>query len=134
MPDYVKLKTEIDTDPEGYGYAIMSDEEVAFTLNIKDRPRNRETMSGAEAYGRTDSAEYDLLADEKKSQWLALCAIETVDPFGPAEGAVVDIFGNGSTTIGNLQAARVELISRGVEIGSGFSTVTSQHVIDVRAM
>ncbi len=126
------LKNELDTDPDGRSYSGMSAEEAAIDLNTKRVARNRTVMSGSEAYGLTDPIEYTALGDPAKSQWLALCAIESLDPFGPAAQVVVDLFPGAGTTISNLQTARVETISRGVEIGIG--EVTSQHVIDARAI
>lgn len=126
------LKTELDGDPLVRGYSGMTDQEAADDLNTVYRQRNRAQVSGANAYDLTDSTEYDALTDAKKSQWLSLCAIESVDPFGPAVGAVIDIFGGASTTVSNLQSYRVESISRAIELGLG--EVTPQHVKDARAI
>ena len=132
MADLQKLRNELDTDPDGRGYSSMSDEAAAVDLNIERKAKNRRSMSGAEAYGLTDPTEYTALSDAAKSQWLSLCSIISVDPFGPAAQAVIDLFPLAGTTISNLQAARVETISRAVELGIG--KVTSQHVIDARAI
>ena len=121
MADLQILKTELDTDPDGRGYSGMSHEEAAADLNIERVSRNRTSMPGAEAYDLTDSGEYTALSDAAKSQWLSLCAIGSVDPFGPAAQAVVDIFGNPSATTSNLQAARVETVSQGVNIEFGYT-------------
>ena len=86
------LKNELDVDELGRGYPSMSHEEVAIDLSQEIRPRNRTSMAGAEAYGLTDSAEYTALSDAAKSQWLSLCSITSVDPFGPAAQAVIDLF------------------------------------------
>ncbi len=132
MANLQVLKTEIDTDPDGRAYSGMDDAEVALDMNIKRKARNRELMTGAEAYGLTDPTEYTALGDLAKSQWLAFCAIESLDPFGPAAQVVIDLFPGAGTTIGNLQTARVETISRGVEIG--FGEVSPGHVTDARAI
>ena len=89
-------------------------------------------MEGSEAYGLTDPTEYTALSDAAKSQWLSLCAISPIDPFGPAAQVVIDLFPGAGVTIGNLNTARVETISRAIELDIG--EVTSQHVIDARAI
>lgn len=114
------LKNELDTDPLGRGYSGMSDSEASEDLNTKYRSQNKERISGAEAYNLTDPTEYTALSDNAKSQWLTLCAIESVDPFGPAASAVSDLFPPGGDTITALQSFRVESISRATELGLGF--------------
>ena len=126
------LKTELDSDSLGRGYSGLSDLEVADDLNTQYRNRNKEVITGSEAFEQTDDTEYVALTDTKKSQWLSLCGIENHNPFGAAVDAVIDIFGGGSSTVSNLQAFRVETVSRATELGLG--SVTVQHVTDARAI
>jgi len=113
------LVTEVQTDPLGLGYAGMTDQQVADSLNTVNRPRNRTSMTGREVQDEVVDAEYDLLTDEKKSQFLALTASADLDPFGLGANVVKDIFGAVATTTTNLATARVETVSRAVEIGAG---------------
>ena len=113
------LKTELDSDSLGRGYSGMTNRQAADDMNLEYRTANRTTMSGSEAYDQTDPVEYTSLTDVGKNQWLSLCAISSVDPFGPAAQIVVDLFPPGGDTITNLQTARVTSISRGTEIGYG---------------
>ena len=122
------LRDELLGDPEGLGYPV-SDQGAADLINslATGRTRNRVTMSGDEIAQQADDTELDALDNgsandtaDVKSHWLALCGRESVDPFAPANvHLVVSIFGNPSQTITNLQAARVEAISRAVELELG---------------
>ncbi len=108
----------------------MTDEQVADVLNTvhpapDTRTRNRTSMTGDEIAQQADPAEFNALDDgsanntaDVKGHWLALCGRETIDPFAAANvQLVVSIFGNPSTTLTNLNAARVESITRAVELG-----------------
>ena len=124
------LSDELLNDPLGRGYSTMIDLEAADSLNIVDRPRNRELMTGSELLANTDSAEYNSLTDSKRDQWLSLCGVDSIDPFGSVVQIVIQIWGGGSTTISNLQAARIILISRAQELGLG--QVNEGHIQGVR--
>lgn len=132
--DLQALNAELVDDPESRGYSTMSDQEAADDLNLPRKSRDKVLITGAEAYNLTDSTEYANLTggDAARSEWLALCAIEWVDPFGPAASRVAGIFPPGGATIAALQAFRVESVSRAVELELGF--VTAQHVRDARAI
>jgi len=111
------LSDEITNDPEGFGYAAMADLDAANAMNVVNRLRDRTLMTGSELLGHADVAEYNALSDAKKDNWLSLCGVDSIDPFGSGVQVVVDIWGGGSQTIANLQAARVETISRAQELG-----------------
>lgn len=114
--DFQSLNTELTTDPLGRGYSGMTDQEATDDLNTVYRTRNKTSVSGAELLSATNSTEYTALSDTKKSQWLSLCAIDNLDPFGTAANIAINIWGGGATTITNLQALRVESVSRAVEL------------------
>ena len=118
------LKDELTNDPLVRGYSGMSDQEAADNLNTKYRSRNRTSMSGDEIAQQAVPAAFDALDDgslnntaDVKSHWLALCGRESIDPFASAnQQLVISIFGTGSQTVLNLQAARVATISRAEEL------------------
>lgn len=132
------LANEINTDPLGRGYAGMTDAQVAANLNIVYRTRNRTSMTGDEVFQATVPAEYNALPDgsannttDDQAHWLAFCGRAEIDPFATANVQfVTSIFGGGSGTVAALNAARVENVSRGVELGLG--TVGEGDVWDVR--
>ena len=119
------LRDELTNDPLVRGYSTMSDQEVAEDLNTEYRTRNRKSMFGDELAQQADDTELDALDDgsanntaDVKSHWLAFCARGSVDPFATANvQLVISIFGAGSQTVTNLQAARTEPISRAAELG-----------------
>ena len=106
------LKEEL-TDPR---YLGMTDEEAAVDLNTLRIFRNRTSMTGLEVAYEIDEAEYAALTNSQKSQVLTLTLSESLDPFGLAAHVIKDIF-PASTTLTNLAAARIEQISRAVELG-----------------
>ncbi len=132
------LKDELAPDPLARGYSGMTDEEAAADLNTSYRTRNRTSMTGDEIAQQADPAEFNELDDgstnntaDVKSHWLALCGRETINPFANANAQlVIAIFGGGSTSVSNLNAARVESITRGEELGLG--KVKPGHVQDAR--
>ncbi len=126
------LADEITNDPLGRGYSGMDDSQVAVDMNTKYRSRNRTSMSGSEIWDNTDPAEFAALEDgadtsgkserNRKLEWVSFCGINNHDPFGSSKEFVIDIFGIGTTTA-NLDAVRVETISRGVELELGIIKV-----------
>ncbi len=126
----VLLKSEITVDPITRGYSGMTDVQVAESLNTVNRNRNRVSMPGDEIGDSIDEAEWDALSDINKDHVLGLMGTLRVDPFGFGASVIKKSFGLGSTTVGSLAVARVETISRGVEIGVG--QVSVGHVEYVR--
>lgn len=119
------LEDEIAGDPLSRGYSAMTDDELIVSGSTKDRPHNRKTMTGREVRDQIVESEYNALSDAEKQQVLSLTASEDLNPFGPDAAVMKNIFGAASTTIGNLVTARVELISRMVEISWGELTIKS---------
>jgi len=116
------LEDEISGDPLVRVYSGMDDAALLTSLNTADRSRNRVTMTGLEVKAQVNVAEYTALTDAKKQQFIDLTQPTDgggLDLFGTDRDILIDIFGGGSTTVANLATARVELISRGVEIGWG---------------
>lgn len=113
------LKDELTTDPLGRGYAAMSDQAASDDLNTAYRTRNRTSMTGDEVFSNVASrADWDALTDHKQLAFLSLCGRDTIDPFGAANVELVkSVFGDASATVANLSAARVESITRAVELG-----------------
>lgn len=115
--DYLVLRSELLSDPLGRGYSGMTDAQAATDLNTAYRNRNRGTMTGSEVLNAIDKAEYNALATRQQDVVWNILALGVLNPFGVEAALFADIFGGGSTTIGALQAARVEAISRAWELG-----------------
>ncbi len=135
------LKTELTVDELGWGYngpgifnpgpGPMTDQQVVDILHTihptpDTRTRNRTRMSGRQVQAEVVDVEYNALSADKKSQFLALTASDDLDPFGLGANIIKDIFGGGSATLTALQTARVESITRAVELELG--QVKSRHV------
>lgn len=118
------LQEEITNDPLARGYSGFTDQQLVDSLNTVNRTRNRATMTASEVANQIDVAEFNaLLAADKQEIWDVVHIVGGLNPFGVEATIFQNVFGGGSATIANLQAARVENISRGVEIGAGFITL-----------
>lgn len=117
--DYKVLKNEIDTDPLTRGYAGMTDQQVADSLNTVDRTRNRSVMTGKEVKDRIDTTEWAGRTDAQKQIILALCNRDDLDPFGIDAQIFQDEMAGATNTLAALTAYRVENVSRGEELGLG---------------
>ncbi len=117
------LEDEIAGDPLGRGYSTMTDQQLITSLNTANRSRNRTSMTRREIADTTPNGLYVALSDAEKSQLLTLFGGEASDkglnPFGFAMTVITDIFGPASAAVTALTTARVETISRGVEIKWG---------------
>ena len=113
------IRDELLTDPLVRGYAGMTDQQAADDLNTSYRTRNRSSMSGDDVFQSIESqVVWDGLTADQRIEFLSLCGRDVLDPFGAANvNLVISIFGGGSTTITNLNTARVESITRAVELG-----------------
>lgn len=125
---YEILKAEIDGNPGLYG--AMTDQQVVDELNIVNKSQNRTSMTRQEIYENIDPAALSALTSIQLAQ-LNLALSDTVDPFGNAAQVFIDVFGGGSQTITNLQAARVDTVSRASQLGLGI--VKLGHVTEARA-
>ena len=121
MPTRI-LENEITDDPLGRGYAGMNDADLLISLNTVNRNRNRAEVTVREVKAAINVAEYNTRTDAQKQQMIELLKRDDLDLFGLDRDILIDIFGGGSTTVSNLLTARVESISRGVEITWGVVT------------
>jgi hypothetical protein len=113
--------------------AYDADNQIAADqINAVNVERNKTSMTGREMAENIDDAEYDILADVKKSQIISLTGASDIDPFGFVANVLKDVFTVGSTTITNLQAARVETVSQATVLGLGF--VYPGHIEAARAL
>ena len=125
------LRAELLTDPLGRDYSTMSDQEAADDLNTEYRTRNRTTMTPTEVWQAIDITEFRAKSDGDRSDVFGVLQFESIDPFGNEKDLFVAIFG-ASNTITALDAARVEAISRAVELEIR-SPVKAGHVFAARA-
>jgi len=118
--DIAKLKTELTDDPLVRGYASMSDEAAANSLNNTiDRALNRTSISPGEMQSAVVGTEFVVLSAVKQRGWLAILS-DSVDPNNANIIAqIAEIWVGGTTTRANLLALKTKTVSRGVELGLG---------------
>ena len=125
------LRTELNNDPLGRGYAGMTDEGAADDLNTVYRTRQKANLSGAEVYEQVDNTEFlALTAAEQAEVWdIVHLSGEgsgiSITPGSKARTRFVALFGGGSATIVDILAYITEDISRGIELGIGIVTTGS---------
>jgi uncharacterized phosphosugar-binding protein len=125
------LATELSNDPLGRGYAAMSNAEVVDSLrNVLDRSRTRSRMDSSEVFQAIDIAEFNAKTDLQQRNVMAVLSFGSVNPQGKEAALFTNIFGAGSATITALAAARLESISRSVELG--IPNVYEMDVVAVR--
>jgi len=119
------IKAELDADPLGRLYSGMDDPAVTADLNTVYRTRTKASVSGADAFQVTDPDEFDALLDPARSEWLSMCAIESLNPANgtPAAAIATRLFGGPSATVAALIAFREETVTRGVELGFGLLSI-----------
>lgn len=109
-----------------------TDQEVLDWLN-ESVSRNKTSLSGDELFNAADTTEQNALTSAERSEWLALCGRDNIDPFGAANVAlVVQLFGGGSTTVTALNALRVEQVDRVTAAGVSRSNLGLSLVNKVR--
>ena len=113
------LKTETTEDPLVRGYAGMTDKQVAVDMNIIYRKTNKASLTGSEVLNAIPDGVLDALPIEEQEKVWRIIHMANINPFGAEATMFTTIFGVGSVTIDNLQALRVNHVSRGVELGSG---------------
>ena len=130
-----ELEAELLTDPlvPPRGYSTMSDQEATDDINTKYRTRNRTSMTSSEVWQAIDIPELRALADGDRSLVMAVLQFDQIDPFGNEVALFLALFGAGSATITALAAARVEPISRAVELEIRLIPVRRGHVENARA-
>ena len=123
------LRTEITGDPLSRGYAAMSNEEVADSLNTINRSRNRTLVSPGEMQRAVNGGEFVALTDVKQRAWLAILS-DNVNPIDANTIAQVIAIWSPGTTRTNLIALQTEDVSHAVELGLG--VVRVGHVQEAR--
>ena len=115
---YEALRAELNDDPLARGYSGMTNAQVVTSLNTVDRTRNRSVATGKEVKDMIQTADWDSRTDAQKQTLLSLFARDDLDPFGiDAHIFQEAMTGAVGTSVADLNAWRVEDISRAQEIG-----------------
>ncbi len=127
------LRDELLSDPLGRSYSTMSDKEETDDLNTEYRSRNRTSVKSTEVFNAIDVSEFIALADGNRNTVMQIVGFGDINPFGKEADVFISIFGGGSETIIALALARMEPISRAVELGLRLIPVRRGHVEEARA-
>lgn len=120
MSDLIKLKSEIDSDPLGIGYAGMTDAQVADSLNAKTRTRERTVISSYEVINATVAADWAALSAAEKQRYQTITGAGQIDvQSANVRAAFLAMFAAGTTTRANLATLQSESVSRADEVGIG---------------
>ena len=129
--NYPIFVAELTDDPLERGYAGMTNREAADRLNVIDRTKNRESMSGSEILNAIDDTEWLALSESARQVVWDICHLGSVNPFGHEARLMQQVFSEpNSPTIAALGTARKEKISRANELG--LDVVTDGHVHSAR--
>jgi hypothetical protein len=129
--DYAVLIQELEADPLARGYASMTNEQIAESLNAETRTRNRERMDPTEIINAIVLSEWTAVPAAKQQTIWNLLHMGALNPFGIDATLFVDAFGANSATIRALAERRVTAISRAEELG--LPVVAVGHIPEARA-
>lgn len=111
MIDHAQLKTEIETDPQGLGYAphVASGNDVALAAMLNEiRPSisiNRDLIPSHEIFEAIVPSEWSAASAQEKQRVQLILSMGMVDVRGQnTKDAFLAAFGGGTTTRANLIA------------------------------
>lgn len=130
--DLVALKSELNSDPLGRGYAAMSDEQAANSLNVSDRTPNRDTLDAGYLVASIVQSEYGSLSAAQKDYLRLIAMAQTLPLTATVKVELGAIFPANSATRANLLALMKRPGSRAEELGLG--TITPSNVADARRL
>lgn len=126
------LKTELTTDPIARGYAAMSDEQAAESLNTQNRQPDRESLTGGMIAASVVRTELAALTAADQNYVRALLPCGDIPLTATIKTELGNIFGAATTTRANLLALLKRTGSRAEELRLG--TVTPSNVADARRL
>ena len=113
MSKYLEIRKELDGNAGLY--SAMTDADVVASMTAPGTPTPRESISGSELLGYTVAAEYTLLSDAQKQQWLGLCGVDTVT--AAAVPLIKSLFNDASATWNAI--VKTETKTRAETLGLG---------------
>jgi len=126
--DYKRLKTELALP----AYNGVTDAQALAALTTADQQRPKSSLRNKEILEACDPAELVALTGDAAASVWGLLGIDEVDPYGNAAQVFVNAFGAGSMTITNLQALRVEYVTRADVIGISPDDLSVQVIATAR--
>ena len=119
--NYTALKTELTSDPLTRGYAAMTSQQAADSLNTANRPVERSVVPAHEVFEAVVPSEWAALAAAEKTRFQSIIGMGDVNLKGTnTRAALAAMFAAGTTTRANLIALQAgQPISRAAELGLG---------------
>lgn len=117
------IKDELAANPTTYD--SLSNADTAVAIRSVTKEVNRTSISGSELLGLAVSSEYASLTDIQRDNWLSLCGVDSINPFGSASNLVQNIWQGNPLTIAALVSARTETTYP-------FANVKEGHIIEAR--
>lgn len=130
--DLVALRAELDTDPLALGYAGMTDEQAAASLNANGRDVNRTEVTGGEIATSVVRSELAALTAGDQNYIRALISAGVMPITDNLKSEFGAVFGAGTQTRANLLSLLKRPGSRAEELG--LARVTPSHVADARRL
>lgn len=129
----VALKAELVNDPLTRGYAGMSDEAAAVSLNTPNRTPDRLSITGGMIAASMVRTELAALTAADQNYVRALLPCDQIPLTATIKTELSNIFGAGTTTRTNLLAMIKRTGSRAEELNLG-EPVTPSHIADARRL
>jgi len=121
--DYQALAAELAGGHPGTGAYDDDDAIATAQLNAVNRTTNKTSMSGSEILNAMNKDAFLALSDADRQKVWDVLHLGEVNPFGIEAEVFKVVFGVPSDTITALIAARVNNVSRAVELGFGIVKV-----------
>ena len=136
MANYGQLRTEMDADPAGLGYASKTDAEVSALLNVANVTAPGATVNSAQIYEAVDDAEFEALNNGQKVRLRDVYSLSGDIPLDNSRvrTLLLTFFGAGTNTRANLAALQPPDITRASAIGLGAGRTRESDVFKTRAM
>lgn len=115
------LRDEITNDPLALGYAGMTDQQIADSLNAVNIDVDRDTVPTGEILAAIVPADFVAIADAPRRTYLQMLLATDSVPLGFANirNALLNIFSGRPDTLNALSALQQETVSRARQLGIG---------------
>lgn len=121
MADLQALSDEINNDPEGFGYGVMSPKQILetlYTVGLNGQALPVSSIETADVIEATVKSEYDSLSQADKDLYAMFVSAGTINPDGSNTKATFSaLFGVGTQTRTNLLALAARPASRAEILG-----------------
>lgn len=128
--DIAALKAELIAGHPDTGAYSTDDPTATVELNAINRTRPLTSLTGSQVLNTMVLADFDSLTASDQARAWNIVHLGAVDPYGIENDMMEGIFGAASATMTAFHAARIEPVSRAVEIGIG--SVKTGHVEEAR--